>query len=269
MGMLHLRNQDFDAALVIARQLGSEQPKNPFPHNLAGVTQALRGDLAAARTSLERAVVLDPGYLPALYNLAWLDLQAGKIDDARRRYLAATKTNPRETRALVELARIATFSGRLETATAWLEKARAIETESMQIDQMLANLYLRSGRPKQALEIARSLKIRHSRNPQVLETLGRAEFALGDVEAAIDTFRVLSHSATGSVPELLRVAQIQQSIGDYRGALWSLSAVISLDSHYRPARDAIIEFEAIAAGTEKSARKSGQVARGAADVGDR
>ena len=87
-------------------------------------TSLARSDARAARESLAQALRLEPGYLPARYNLAKLERLEGRRDAAARRYRGivldemgqtrgaigalrrATRKAPRSPDAFLELARV-------------------------------------------------------------------------------------------------------------------------------------------------------------------
>ena len=64
----------------------------------------LKRDFPAARASFERAVQLQPNYMPAVINLANLDLRDKNTDAAKQRYEAVLKKDPNNEQALFRLA---------------------------------------------------------------------------------------------------------------------------------------------------------------------
>src|SRR6185436_14463111 len=100
----YLRRRDAGKALAAVRALEKKQPANPMTHNLKGGAQILDKDFAGARASFERALQLQPTYMPAVGNLAQLDLREKKPDLARKRYEAVLKKEPNNEQALLGLA---------------------------------------------------------------------------------------------------------------------------------------------------------------------
>jgi Tfp pilus assembly protein PilF len=63
--------------------------------NLAGA-YIERGELGPARTQLEKALELDPDYVPALGNLGILQLEEGRFDEATATYRRIVEADPRD-----------------------------------------------------------------------------------------------------------------------------------------------------------------------------
>ncbi len=84
------RSQTHLAVSAFARAL-HEEPADPRIHNLLGVAIRDLGWILGAETELQRAILLDPTYASAHYNLAvmYLDRSPPLIELARRHYYAA------------------------------------------------------------------------------------------------------------------------------------------------------------------------------------
>jgi tetratricopeptide (TPR) repeat protein len=82
----------------------------------AGYEAYLAGDLQAARTSYQQALVEDPANRDALLGVAALDVRAGKVEAAEAVYLRLLQANPRDAHAQAAL--IALRSGRIDPLAA-------------------------------------------------------------------------------------------------------------------------------------------------------
>ena len=85
---MNVRQKKFDAALAAVAAIEKKQPDKPLAHDLRGSVLLAKQDVAGARQSFERALVIDPAYFPAAANLARLDLareEAGGREEALRR----------------------------------------------------------------------------------------------------------------------------------------------------------------------------------------
>jgi tetratricopeptide (TPR) repeat protein len=78
-------------------------PDSPTVPNLRGQTYLLKKDLPNARANFERALSLNPTFFPAAASLAKLDLDAQKIDDARKRFEAILAKDPKNVQAMLAL----------------------------------------------------------------------------------------------------------------------------------------------------------------------
>ena len=66
---------------------------------------------AAARAAFTKAVELSPTYLPAIVNLARLDIAEKKPADARKRFEALVAKDPKNEQALLALADVMARTG--------------------------------------------------------------------------------------------------------------------------------------------------------------
>ena len=96
----NMQQKKFDAALAAVAAIEKKQPDKPLAHNLRGGVLLAKGDVAGARRSFERALEIDPAYLPAATNLARLDMRDKKPDDAKKRFEAVVAKDPKNSKAL-------------------------------------------------------------------------------------------------------------------------------------------------------------------------
>ncbi|MGE5387095.1 MAG: XrtA/PEP-CTERM system TPR-repeat protein PrsT, partial [Betaproteobacteria bacterium] len=102
----HLRRSEFDRALAAIAALEKKQPNNPMVYQLRGGAQLASKDEAAARKSFERALAVNPAYLPAATSLAALDMRGNKPDDAKKRFESVLAADANNVQALLALAQL-------------------------------------------------------------------------------------------------------------------------------------------------------------------
>jgi putative PEP-CTERM system TPR-repeat lipoprotein len=107
----HLQRREFDQALKAIAALEKKQPDNPLTHNLRGTALLGKRDAAAARKSFEKALALNPAYFPAAANLANLDLNEKKPEDARKRFESVLAKDPKNVQAFMALAQLRAKAG--------------------------------------------------------------------------------------------------------------------------------------------------------------
>src|SRR5205085_12239938 len=69
--------------------------------------------------------------------------QAGKFDAAGKHYSKIVAQNPKDHSAILQLARIALLSNRLDEAQKWLEKAKTLQPDDTDTKVMLAEVFYR------------------------------------------------------------------------------------------------------------------------------
>lgn len=224
-----MRRQEWDQALKAAAALEAKAPGKPVGAHLAGRVHLARNDLVQARASFERAVRISPLYLPAVVNLARLDLQDKKPEQARQRFDELLKANPKDVQtrmALIEL-RASEKAPPAEIAGALAE---IIRTEPGALAPRLALIehYLVHKEPKKALEIAQETSNFFRFDASALDALGRAQFAAGDLQQALSTYGTLSMQFPKSADALIRQADIRATQGSPEAAALLLTRALEV-----------------------------------------
>ena len=227
--MSNLRRADYDEALKAAQSLEKKQPKNPLTYYLKGAAYVGKKDRATARKELEHALQLNPRYLAATVQLAELDLQDSRPEQARRRFEAVLEKDSNDARTLIALA---TISPRLGATSKqqidWLERARKADPKSILAQLLLARVYASSGDSRKALEIAQQVQTAHPENAEVLDTLGRIQIGSGAKSEALTTYNKLVSLQPKSALALLRLANAQMANNDSARAIDTLRKAVAL-----------------------------------------
>ncbi|MGH6623337.1 MAG: XrtA/PEP-CTERM system TPR-repeat protein PrsT, partial [Burkholderiaceae bacterium] len=141
----YVRKNDLDKALAAANAFVKKNPQSPLAQQVLGAVYAARKDSVAARAAYSRAVELNPTYLPAIANLARLDLIDKKPADARKRFEAVVEKEPKNEMALLGLAEILTRTGApANEISATLQKAVSANPQSTNARLALIGFYVRA-----------------------------------------------------------------------------------------------------------------------------
>jgi putative PEP-CTERM system TPR-repeat lipoprotein len=225
----HLRNRDADNALLAVQRLESKQPANPITHNLKGLALLLTKDFAKARASFERAVQLNPTYMPAVRNLARLDLVEKKPDEAKKRYEAVLQKEPSNEVALLDLAVLLRVSGgNSQQIEKLLKQSVTAHPSSPAARAALINHYLRSRNAKAALSAAQDATVALPNNPAMIEALGFAQVANRETRAAVATFTRLAEMVPESARPHMLLASAYRTAGQADEAIKSLRKALQL-----------------------------------------
>jgi putative PEP-CTERM system TPR-repeat lipoprotein len=206
----HIRRNELDKALAAARNLQKKQPANPISHQMLGVVNVARKDPAAARKNFEKALDLQPNFLPAVTGLVHLDMAEKKFEAARKRLDDIIAKDPNNERVYLALAEYQARTG----ATAGEMAAtlqRAIRANALAAEPRLAliNLYLREGNAKLALQAGQEAAAALPAEPRVLSGLAMAQERAGDVNQAIETLNKLITLQPQSGQGLRQLAGLQ------------------------------------------------------------
>tara|TARA_R110000868_G_scaffold6363_13_gene36181 strand:+ start:25117 stop:27927 length:2811 start_codon:yes stop_codon:yes gene_type:complete len=244
LALVKLRKRDFDGALIAARNLQKQMKDNPLADNLIGAAYLGKGDRKAARETFEAALQKKADFHPARMNLAQLDLQDKKVDEAKKQYETIIEQDPKHMGAMLAMANIAAQENDQNAVVSWLKRAGEANPTSLTPNLRLIQYYGRNREFQKAVSVARGLSNSQPDNPRVLEALGRAQTAAGEAIAAVQTYERLSSLNPNSAPILGLVAGAQISAKDPESARRTLKDAISLDEKYMPARIALVELEA-------------------------
>jgi len=167
-----IRNRQFDAALQSIAALEKKAPNSPQPWNFRGLVYLSQQDYPRARENFEKAVKLNPAYLPATANLAELDLYDNKPAAAKARFEAVLKADKSNLDAMLGLAGLANRAGNFTEQLAWLERAHKSAPQAPQPLVLLSNFYLNQGNSAKALVYARQANDAHPNDAAALGVLG-------------------------------------------------------------------------------------------------
>ena len=227
--LAHVRRREYDQALAAAATLEKKQPENPLTYDLKGRIYLLKRDQNAARASFEKALTLKADYVPAVRNLAAMDLADKQPGAGRKRFDEVLAKAPGNESALMGLADfLVAARAPAKDVIATLE--RAIKANPNSVNARLAMIaYLsRIKDVKGAVAAAETARAALPNNTQILEALGVAQLAAGETSRAITTFSSLVAAYPASPVPLTRLARAQVVAKDYDAAIASLRRALSL-----------------------------------------
>ena len=226
----YLRRGEFTKALAAVAALERKQPNNPLTYNIKGATYAGMHDNKNARASFEKALEVQPGYFSAARNLALLDVQEQKAEDARKRYEAMLAKDPKNEQLLLGLAELLVLSGHSpDEVKATIDRTIAAVPKSTRPRLALINYYENRGDAKSALDTAKAAQVAFPDDPQILDALGIAQRAAGQAADALATFKRLVQLQPHNATALMRLAETEVAQKDYEAAIATLRQVIAND----------------------------------------
>ena len=208
----YMRKGDSGRALAVAQGLVKKEPKNPLAYQVLGSVQLARKEYRDSRAAYTKALELNPQLLPAAAGLARLDLAENKPADARGRFDALIAKDPKNDLAYLALADVlgATKAPPTEII-AVLQRAVTARPDSVAARVALVNAYLQAKDARAALNAAQDAGAGGTRDPRLLDALGRAQWAAGESNQAIESFNRLAALEPQSTVPLLRLAAVYVS----------------------------------------------------------
>lgn len=153
-----------------------------------GLAQLGRGQLEAARQTLERALQLNPGYGRTWSNLGLVYEELGSYEKAESAYRQALLLRPDWTGFHLHLGRLYLATGRYGEAIALLEDAAESHAHSGAVRALVGLAHQRAGRLQLALEQYDKAIMLGDKSVELFNNLGLARQDLGDWEGARAAF---------------------------------------------------------------------------------
>ncbi|MCH9648928.1 MAG: tetratricopeptide repeat protein [Deltaproteobacteria bacterium] len=150
LGLLYVTYEFLEAAQVCFRnaaQLAPEEYRWPY---LQAYLNRARGQLEEARGGFERALELEPSYLPATLRLGQVRLELGDLVPARNLFEQALEQDSSAVSALEGLGKVAAAEGEMETAVERFQQALALQPSASSLHYALGQAYRDLGDLEQA-----------------------------------------------------------------------------------------------------------------------
>jgi putative PEP-CTERM system TPR-repeat lipoprotein len=236
LAALELEREGYARAAEVAHTILQFDPANLEVRNILGTAQMGMGDLAAARTTFERALAGDETFLAARINLGKLELAAGNLDLARELFVRAIEIEPQSVLSMIELAKVEQRNGRTADGLRWLQKARSTAPASIPVALALVELHLSTGDVAQATRIAREVEARAPENMDLLAALARTHQAAGRNDLALDVFKKMSRIVGFDTIVLYRIARLQLGADAQGDAMYTLDKALKGNAAHVPSR---------------------------------
>ena len=225
----HLKFKNFDAALRAVDRLEKKEPTKPRAATIRGQIFLAKMDLPAARANYEKASKIDPAFFPAAAALATFDVNDKKIPAAKKRFeqlLAKDSTNYRAILALADLKKRGGES--LEQVMTLLSAAVKRNPTELQLRIAIVELHLSTKAYKSAINSAQDGLAAIVDNPELLDALGRAQYAAKEYQQAISSFRKVATLLPKAVHPHLRLADVYAARGEPVAATQSLQRALEI-----------------------------------------
>jgi putative PEP-CTERM system TPR-repeat lipoprotein len=226
--MLSLRDGDLEAAEEAARAVIAKSPENPMGYNVLGAIALSEERTEDAVSSFEKALEVDPKFVPAVANLARVAESAGDIEGAQGHYQALLDVDENNESALIGLAQIALRQSDTAGAEAHLKQAVEHHPDSVSPRLLLLSIYRSTNDLIAAADQADAALEIQPDAPTILAMKADIDLRQGDrssAEMLINRLQVQTEG-TENVQLLNMTADLQAKIGnllmakaDYQSAL--------------------------------------------------
>ncbi len=235
----YLSRKQFANALQAAEGLKKKQPDNPITHNLLGLVRLAKSDKVAARVDFERALELQPSFLPAARNLAALDIQEGKPEVAVKRFEAVTASDPKQSEAWLALVGLKQQAGAPSPEVLpLLDQAISANPASTRAKLAKIAYLLKSGDARKAVGAALDAQAAHPSDAAILDALAGAQLKAGETDQAITNYGKLTALLPKSAAPYLGLAGAHAAQKEWTAARNALRRATEIQPEWLPAREA-------------------------------
>jgi cellulose synthase operon protein C len=237
----HFQRNDFDKAIKAIDNLEKKQPENPLTFNLRARALLAKKDIAGARKNFEKALSLNPAFLPAANSLAALDMIEKKPEDARKRFESVIAVDAKNSGALLALAELKSRSGgKQEDIQKYINQAVDGNPTEVAPRLALVEFYLRNKDAKKALTTAQDALAAIPDKPELLDALGRSQQISGDFNQALITYGKLAATQPASPLAYMRMADLHLANKNKDEAGKSLRKALEIKSDLLEAQKGLI-----------------------------
>lgn len=230
---------DVPAARAAVEAFLAKHPTSAAGLEIAGVCQALAGDLDAGLASLRKAVEIEPRRSTALTKMGDILLARNKSDEAKARFQQALAVNPADRHACQRLGGIFEQEENFAEAVAHYERGLVGTAPGyVGVKVNLGGLYNRQRRFDDTVKLLEPVVPTSSPNEAARLVLGTAFIGRGEPERAIRWLRGTTPGGEGS---MLALGIAQRDAGRFEDSLKSLEAALATKPDWQVARFQLAE----------------------------
>jgi cellulose synthase operon protein C len=231
-----LRKGLHDRALTVANALVQRLPGQAAAHNALGLVASARRDRAGARAAFEKAVSLAPTFIPAVKNLASLELDEGNAAGALARLRALVKSDPGRPEAVVMLVAALQRTGApAEEVMPVIDVALRENVLALQLFIIKTDYLLARGDTKGALDAAVAGQAAFPGDAGALYALAQTQLNAGESRQALASFGKLAAAAPGTTAPLFGIAEAHAAERQWPETRAALKRAIAIAPNELPA----------------------------------
>jgi putative PEP-CTERM system TPR-repeat lipoprotein len=236
------RARKWDEALSVVDDIAKNSPKGSIPSFYRAQVLIARGDLSQAQSELDKAIMADATFMPAVYYRANVLAARGDIDAARKDLEQYIAKNPTNVQAYLKLADIALNNGREQDVPVLYARAMKAAPKDATPRLALANYLLSRGKNQEAqAAVTEALQLSRN-NPLAIALQGQIQIQTGKADESIKTYRnlVAASPSPGSYAFLARALYTSK---DQVGAEDAAKRAIALAPDSAQTRQLLVDIQ--------------------------
>ena len=183
-------NQHEKALSILDERIAAD-PKDALSYGLKGWVHYLQKDYGPAEAALETAIEIQPSWTAPYNDLARVYVDQGRKKEAVQRYESALQVNPKNAYSWLFLGTLyqkdQDYAKAMETYERALKELPDFWVASNNLAFLLSENSDRKDDYVRAVALAEAALKRRPNSPGILDTLGWAQYRVGDLTQAVDT----------------------------------------------------------------------------------
>jgi cellulose synthase operon protein C len=222
-----LATGDINKASDALTKIRAAQGQTEVVGNLEGLFKLAQIDFTGAKAMFTDLVQKYPDFTPAKINLARVDIMLGERAEADQILSELLAKQPSAEPALTMVVSGYLQANKFADAAGVLERAHHGEPNQTRITLALGDVYIRSGTPQKALELATAEKGANSASTDILSLRAAAYLALGQKKDARDSYAEILKGDNKIVGARRQLVALLIDAGDFESARNTLTAGIA------------------------------------------
>lgn len=239
----YMAGKNFDQALEVVAKLEKKRPNDPDVYVQRGLALFAKKDLTGARASLEKALALQPAYLPAATGLVRMDFARKDFASAKSRLQSVLAKDKNNAEAMLALANLAAWQHKDAEYVDWLIKATKANENNIKAKQLLIDYYLQNNQAAKAYGLADAMVSAHRDSPDALMLLARVQLAMGEKDNALSSFTKLTTLQPKNPDVFHRQGLLYADAQRWQPARAALNKALELAPNFQPAAEALATLE--------------------------
>jgi putative PEP-CTERM system TPR-repeat lipoprotein len=222
-----LATGDMDKASDALTKVRAAQGQTEIVGNLEGLLKLAQIDFAGAKTIFAGLVDKYPDFTPAKINLARVDIMMGDKPTAEKILADVLAKQATAEPALSMMLSNYVQSNQLPDAIGLMERAHAADPAQTRLTVTLGDLYIRSGTPQKALDLAAAEKGVNASANDILSLKAAAYLALGQKKDARGAYTEILKNDANVVGARRQLVALLIEAGDFESARNVITAGIA------------------------------------------
>lgn len=236
----YLETDEPNSALTHIEDLQSLLPNDSYVHQIKGSALGLSGDITNAKLSYQQAMLLSPKNSQALIHLARIDAHQNKFEEAILKLTEHNKEFGPNSAVLIELGDVYLGTKNIDSAEKMYLKALSVNSSSYFALTRLVALYQKNKNIHQAITLTETYLLKNKENKETYEVAAALYYKNNETKKAITALTKAVKYSDDKERSLQALALLQLRLGLLGEAKQSLIKALAWNNEFLPAYDKLI-----------------------------